>query len=543
MKKYFLYQIMVASFLIPLSSLANPIGGNVTLGNATIQSNGNLTTITQNSNKAIINWQSFNINQNEHTHFAQPGTSAIALNRIHDQNPSEILGHLTADGQIMLINPNGMLFGQNAKVDVGGLVATTADISDQNFSQGNYIFDQAGKQDAAIVNEGSITTYTTEYANLLNQYRISSKGLIALMAPVVENKGQIIAEMGHVALAGGETFTVDLYGDGLIQLDAGKDFAQKLQASNSGKITALDGVVKLSTAQAQNVVDNLINMDGVIDASAFRLPSSVILESGGQVQLTGKILTEGKGLHDAGDISITAKEKLDLSGDLSATAYAKGGDISLKAEEITLGGNINVSGNQGSNGNIHIQTPDFKVTEKEASTITSALENGGHVHVQTQNLTSVLSNIETQSSQSSTLEFENKNGDYDFERSKDVVLSLADTHTLIGREKIQPEENPHPTETPISQSFTSVIKEKTMEDETQWKLAKKDKKKNIESLSGEYSVADFHSMEIESDPIKNINHKTDLTTDMLAATQYYLDEGKTTDDQTAMTALVEKATK
>ena len=111
---------------------ANPQGGNVVAGQVTIMNTSNLTSINQSTNKAIINWQSFNINSNEHTKFIQPSKSSWTLNRVGGVDPSSILGKLSANGQIMLVNPAGIVFGQGSSVDVAGIVATTANISNQN---------------------------------------------------------------------------------------------------------------------------------------------------------------------------------------------------------------------------------------------------------------------------------------------------------------------------------------------------------------------------------------------------------------------------
>ncbi len=139
------------------SAFANPSGGQVVGGSASISSAGNEVTINQTSDKAIINWQSFSIDSHETTRFVQPSSSSIALNRITGQDPSRIFGALVANGNIFLVNPNGIIFGTNARIDVNGLVATTHDITNENFMAGNYKFDIPGRADASIINQGSIT--------------------------------------------------------------------------------------------------------------------------------------------------------------------------------------------------------------------------------------------------------------------------------------------------------------------------------------------------------------------------------------------------
>src|SRR5215213_9465830 len=124
---------LVLSFLVISGSFANPVVGNVVSGNVSITQTPNTTTINQSSQKTIINWQSFNIGKEQATHFIQPA-GGIALNRINPtQGASQIYGVLTATGQIILVNPAGIYFGPGAYVNVGGMIATTSNISDKNF--------------------------------------------------------------------------------------------------------------------------------------------------------------------------------------------------------------------------------------------------------------------------------------------------------------------------------------------------------------------------------------------------------------------------
>ncbi|MBV8803137.1 MAG: filamentous hemagglutinin N-terminal domain-containing protein, partial [Gammaproteobacteria bacterium] len=124
------------------SAIANPAGGVIASGNVQIIQSTDQTLVQQNSQKAIINWQSFNIGANEKTHFQQP-QGGIALNRINaTQGPSQIYGRLTATGKIILVNQAGIFFGPGSYVNVGGIIASTSNISDQNFLAGKLIFDQ-----------------------------------------------------------------------------------------------------------------------------------------------------------------------------------------------------------------------------------------------------------------------------------------------------------------------------------------------------------------------------------------------------------------
>ena len=127
---------------------AGPAGEQLVAGQASVSRAGTNTLVTQTSDRAAINWQSFSIGAGEAVRFAQPSASSVALNRVVGQNPSEILGSLSANGQVFLLNPNGVLFGKGAQVDVGGLVASTLNISNSDFlaGQGKVFFKDSRRQ-------------------------------------------------------------------------------------------------------------------------------------------------------------------------------------------------------------------------------------------------------------------------------------------------------------------------------------------------------------------------------------------------------------
>src|SRR3954471_9995610 len=180
---------------------AQPTGGQVTAGQATItRPNSTSTVINQTSNRAAIDWQNFNVPAGNSVTFQQPNSSAVALNRVHG-GPSTIEGNLTANGQGWFINPSGMLFGKGAQVDVGGLVASTAGMSNSDFMAGRSVFDQPGKPGASIVNEGQI--------------RAARGGYAVLAGEKVDNRGVIEAELGTVVLGGVKTYALDFHGDKL----------------------------------------------------------------------------------------------------------------------------------------------------------------------------------------------------------------------------------------------------------------------------------------------------------------------------------------
>ena len=171
-------------------------------------------TINQFSDKAIINWRMFNIGVGEKTTFVQPNANSIALNRvIGGLGPSEILGSLDANGKVFVVNRDGIIFGAGAVINTAGFLATTSDIRNEDFMAGRFNFNFPAAPDASIVNMGTITA--------------TSGGFAALVAPGVRNSGTITANLGTVTLASGNTFSLDFYGDKLVQLGVGDQIAEQ----------------------------------------------------------------------------------------------------------------------------------------------------------------------------------------------------------------------------------------------------------------------------------------------------------------------------
>ena len=322
--------------LTPLGgAFANPLNGQVAAGQATIAGQGTASvTIKLLSQSNIINWNTFNIAHGELTQFIQPNASSVALNRVTGGlGPSPIYGTITANGRLYLGNPDGILFGMGSRVDAAGFLASTNDIKDSDFMSGRYRFNIPGRLDASIVNFGHITA--------------TNGGFAALVAPGVRNAGVITANLGHVALASGNGFTLDFYGDKLITLQVGDAIAnqvidvatgQPLAAlvQNEGKLRANGGTVALTAAAARTVVDLVINNTGVIEANSVGTRNGMIVLGGATAS------TKGAG---------APTQKVVVSGTLSAKgtkAGQKGGMIVITGESIALtGAKINASGTAG----------------------------------------------------------------------------------------------------------------------------------------------------------------------------------------------------
>jgi filamentous hemagglutinin family protein len=317
----------VGVVLISMLVKALPQGGSVVSGNVSISSNNNITVIKQQSQKGIINWESFSIGAGQTAQFIQPGSNSVTLNRVTGVDVSSILGKLIANGQIFIVNPAGVIFGSASSIDVAGLLATTANISDANFLAGNYNFVQ-GAGSASITNLGSIIA--------------ADNGYVYLVAPRIDNSGLIQANLGKVILSStpaSSAYTLDFYGDQLIQFALSSNVGSKINnaITQSGKIIAEGGLVLLTANTVNSVVNNAINMSGIVEANTIKSKGGKIILSGGPqgiVSVTGKVFARGN------------------------RADEKGGKVKITGKKVILSeqaNNVYVSGMQG-NGEVLIDS-------------------------------------------------------------------------------------------------------------------------------------------------------------------------------------------
>ena len=311
---------------------AQPSGPNVVGGAATVTgANTNSVIVNQTTDKAIINWNTFNISTGGSATFNQPNSSSITLNRVTGGlGPSVIDGTITANGRVFIINRDGMLFGRNAVINTAGFLASTNDIRNADFMAGRMNFNIPGRGNASIVNFGTITAH--------------SGGFAALVAPGVRNAGTISAHLGTVALASGNSFTLDMYGDKLIQIAVGDQIADKVidvatgqplssLVSNEGTLRANGGRVEITAAAARHIVDSVINNKGVIEANSVGTRA-------GRIVLGGATQTAG-----------LPKQTIKISGTITATGKdkgSKGGTIQITGEDIQFAAAmIDASGHSG----------------------------------------------------------------------------------------------------------------------------------------------------------------------------------------------------
>lgn len=316
---------VIAALLAGAPAHANPTGGQVMAGQASIGPGaGDTLDIHQSTHKAIIHWQRFDVAPGQRVNFLQPGRGSVTLNRVLGNDPSAIFGQISAPGTVMLVNPNGVVFGAGSRIDVGSLVATTANIRDEDFLAGRYVFSQASKiRDAAVINEGTIS--------------LRENGLAALVAPHVRNSGVIEARLGRVALGAGGGFTLDFHGDGLLSFAAG-DAATGALVEHSGRIQA-DGGTVLMTAQAvKGVVDRVINTQGIVSATTVGEHQGRIVLSGGD---TGTVAIGGQlsagGEHGGSVVATGQHIRVDAAASIDASGRSGGGEIALGSLGVASG--------------------------------------------------------------------------------------------------------------------------------------------------------------------------------------------------------------
>jgi len=330
-------------FFISAQAHSLPELNEIVSGSAELIREDNTLTIDVHTDKLIANYDSFSIAPSETVTFIQPSSNSIALNRVVGVDPSSIFGALTANGKIMLINPNGILFGPNSRVDVAGLVASTLNISNEDFLAGRYVFYGQG-------------------GNVINQGRISAPGsYITLLGSSVENAGIIEASLGSVVLASGEVVTLDLDPQGLISVVIDEATTQNLQqkddaVKNTGTIVADGGVVILTARVLDTVFDRAINNQGVIEADAIEDKDGMVkLVANQRVAIGGVINAEG------GIVSVDSQ-----GADFSGTINCQVGTYNMNDGDTNLSGTYVGDQSFSDNGDITVVN-DLTVTDGSLS--------------------------------------------------------------------------------------------------------------------------------------------------------------------------------
>ena len=339
----------------PVSN-ALPTGGSISSGDVIFTSEGSPTApvlnINQSSQKAVLNWNSFDVGSQSTVNFNQPNTSSSTLNRIHSQSASEIHGRINATGEVLLVNENGILFGKNSRIDVGSIAASANNIKNADYLSDNYVFEE-GDNESTVTNKGSIKTSLGGYA--------------ALLAPHVINEGIVTAQKGTVAFASGNIITLSVNDGSLTSLTV---TPSKYNAFIENKyiVEAPGGRVILSATAVNQIRGGVIKQAGLINVGST--PTMIVNEAGritissNHYIATSESQTLASAENQGGKISIDATKTAVLEGGAvmkaSATMSGDGGNISITSgEQLALGGNIEANGaNEGNGGIITTHSPN-----------------------------------------------------------------------------------------------------------------------------------------------------------------------------------------
>jgi filamentous hemagglutinin family protein len=358
----------IAGLLVAFNSYAGPTDAQVVAGEAVVTQSGPITTITQSSQNLSLNWKSFNILPSETVNFVQPSTAAIAVNRIYDTNGSQLLGRLNANGQVYLINPNGILFGAGAQVNVGGLVASTLDLNDSSLNSNSKIF--GGNGAAAI---GSVINLGAINANGLN----GTGGYVALLGNTVSNQGSISAPVGTVALGAGSAATLTFQNQSLVKMQIDQSVLNNL-TENGGVIHASGGLVLMSAGAKNTLLASVVNNSGVIEAQ------TVTNHAGGIVLLAGMA---------AGTVNLTG------TLDASAPNGGNGGFIETSAAHVKIANAAKITSvaSTGKTGTWLIDPTDFTIAasggDMSGATLGSLLANNSVIVQTADGATGILGDI------------------------------------------------------------------------------------------------------------------------------------------------------
>ena len=343
---------LVSSFVYALPQEVTVMHGNV--GVSTENANMVITA----SDGAVLHHASFNIAENESVQFVQPSTSSVVLNRVVGNDPSSILGKMTSNGHVFLVNPNGVYFGPDAKVDVGSLIVSTMDIANQDFVDGRYQFTANGSQ-GAINHFGAV--------------QASDGGVVAFISPFINNQGSITVPDGKVEFVSGEKVTVDFSGDGMVSFAVEGQLAQA-SIQQGGQLSAY--AVKMTASAAEEVLSRGVNMTGVNEGTQM-------ISYNGEIHITNDSMITANQI----DIAADSGSKVSLDGcfelsDSGSALTVSGATVAVNHFDVISdqgSGTIELSA-IGLNGDITF-AEGTRLSTPANYTLTFATQNGGAVHL------------------------------------------------------------------------------------------------------------------------------------------------------------------
>jgi filamentous hemagglutinin family protein len=316
LRPFFAWYLCVSFGFNTMFSQQLPSGATFQAGNVKIEQHNSSLHIHQSTPRAVIDWHSFNVGKGEAVHFMQPSQAAATLNRVTGGGVSQILGQITAPGQVFITNGNGVYFGKSASIDVGSMVASSFDIGTSDFMNGNLIFTSQNGMEGGIINAGDLEA--------------KENGFIALLAPEVRNEGIVFAKKGSVVLASGEM--IELQTDSANQLVGVRVKPGKWDAlvENKKVIEADGGLVVLSAQAESSLFQGLVKNSGVVQAQGIK-------KEGGRIMLTAGV---GGQVKQKGVLNVSSE-------------VGRGGLVTVEGERIELAENsvIDATGKKGG-GNI-----------------------------------------------------------------------------------------------------------------------------------------------------------------------------------------------
>ena len=442
-----IHRTLLASLLVSGMAMALPENGQVIQGNLQIsQPQSHILQILQSSPTGIINWGSFNIDANQLVQFLQPGASSALLNRVIGQDPSQILGQIQANGRIFLVNPNGILFGPGSSVNAGSFMATTLSIQDQDFIQGRYNFRQDPNNALrAVVNQGEI--------------RVTDGGFIALISPLVDNQGLLVAQQGQVVLGATTQATLQVDARGLLQVNIPDGFRgqsgstpQTVLLTQGQMSDTLAQLVRGGPSEGERIVQTdqgvqLVGAAGLlVNQGTVRADGGTVLMDSSQatVNTDGSLISAG-----SGEIRVLSRGSAVQIGALSvASDTGDGGFIEVSGHNVHLTRAPDLAAPHGKAGQllidpdiVHIvdgtgDNPTFPVLAGDAPTTqfinASALDTAGTVTVQAQNDLFIDANVAVVLTQATDLTLQAVTGNLEMEAGSSISASNpATTVTLL----------------------------------------------------------------------------------------------------------------
>lgn len=367
--------LISTAFAEPLAN-ALPVGGVVVQGVATIDQSSNAMVIHQDTSKAIVNWQSFDIGAAARVNVIQPSSESVLLNRVVGNNPSQIFGSLDANGQVILINSHGILFGKDGSVNANAFTASTLDMRDADFMAGNYRYFSTGVN-GEIVNQGGINA---------QQY-------VALIGASVINDGAINTRGGNVYLGAAEAITVPVSNSGRIRMELSPaSINTAVENTRNGVIVTQGGQVYIQASSLNDAVAN-ISSAGKIDTSGTQAGSVNLLADAGVINVSGSIVANSSGAANQGGDVFIGRDS--LTGKLASATDVSGATLlSNKGFVETSGHALKVDGVLVNAANWLLDPDNIDITgdaaaattgysKIKASDIANALNAGTSVTVST----------------------------------------------------------------------------------------------------------------------------------------------------------------